>query len=212
MITVSSHVSANVDSHGWYSALRRCDTSDSDEIVTCSYAVRGCTRRRDIAQSCSGKLGTMSGGVDPWRLVGARTGGISRSPEESATINISRTIDPFTGIKANPLIDIKGRTSTHIQLTFIPLNSNLTFGGVESGNPLPTSACVQELDNKEASHLPREKITLQRRGPNSIRPDTRFHHSSIHMGNIAHPGLDRAMLTPRPQRKCSLTLSNKNHS
>lgn len=212
MVTINSHVSANVDSQGWYSALHRCDALDSDGTVICSCTIQGCTRRRDVAQSCSGKLGTMLGDVDPWRSVGARTGGISWSPEESATINISRMIDPFTGIKINPLIDIKGRTSTHIQLTFIPLNSNLTFEGVESGNPLPTSTCVQEPNNKEVSHLPREKTAIGRRGSNLIQPDTHFHQPSIHMGNIAHPGLNRAMLTPRPQRKCSLTLSNKNHS
>lgn len=73
--------------------------------------------------------------------------------------------------KRQPLIGIRERTS-HIQLALIPLNFNLSFERIKSGNPLPDLDLSIGAGNEEASD----------EAHNSIRPDAHFRHSSLRVG------------------------------
>lgn len=70
--------------------------------------------------------------VGLYRLVSVYSQGTSQSLEELTIINGLCTVNPsFVNIKANPLTNARGRI-LGIQLFFTSLDTNFSFGGVES--------------------------------------------------------------------------------
>lgn len=106
--------------------------------------------------------------------------------------------------KSQPPDRHQGRT-LNTQLSLILFNSNLTFGGVESKNLHPDlSLCAGARRRRSSPLAKREDRTREMKlEPNPTRcslPDP-----SICISNLAHSGLDRVVLIPRPRHKCSPT-------